>query len=399
MTDSYNENDHITQGGEEAREVGDLAAILDGMIREIQRHVILGPHYPEAVALWVLHAHGIAACQYSPRLNLRSPEAECGKTTLLEIIQSFCAVRGSQIESSTTPAAYFRYVHQASTEGRLPPIMLLDEIDNFLDVNRTDAYSILNSGHKLAGAWVNRCDITSEGVYKANRYCTWAPCVLAGIGEFNGNSKQIDTLKSRCIVINLKRKMRSEEIATFDDEAKERCVELGRQAAAWCAEHAAELRSACPDMPEWLYNREADSWRMLFKFADAAGGRWPETARAAATALNGRAENPSEGVMLLRDLRNAFEQGGTKKSTAELLSYLHELPERPWGRKGPGDVEPIFQDRQLAAALRPFDVRAKSIELPGDQVLRGFTRDQLEDAWSRYLPREEPEDVADHEAA
>ncbi len=177
-----NEKDHITQDGEaasspETEGVEDLATILEGMVGEIQRHVILGPHHPEAVALWVLHAHGIAACQYSPRLNLRSPEAECGKTTLLEIIQGFCEVRGSQIESSTTPAAYFRYVHQASTEGGLPPVMLLDEIDNFLDVNRTDAYSILNSGHKLAGAWVNRCDITSEGVYRANRYCTWAPCV------------------------------------------------------------------------------------------------------------------------------------------------------------------------------------------------------------------------------
>ncbi len=151
-------------------------------------------------------------------------------------------------------------------------------------------------------------------------------------------------------------------------------------------------------MLEWLYNREADSWRMLFKFADAAGGRWPEAARAAAKAPNGRAENPSEGVMLLRDLRNAFDQGGTKKSTAELLSYLHGLPERPWGRKGPGDLEPAFQDRQLATALRPFDIRAKSIRLPG-QVVRGFTRDQFEDAWSRYLPREEPENVADDEAA
>jgi hypothetical protein len=380
-------------------EAAELADILDGMAEEIRRHVILGPHYAETVALWALHAHGIKACQYSPRLNLRSPEAECGKTTLLEIIQAFGEVRGSQIESSTTPAAYFRFVHQASTEGGLPPIMLLDEIDNFLDANRTDAYSILNSGHKLAGAWVNRCDITSEGVYRANRYCTWAPCVLAGIGEFNGNSKQIDTLKSRCIVINLKRKKQEERVAYFDDAAKARCVELGRQADAWCKVHVEDLRNAWPAMPEWLYNREADSWRMLFKFADAAGGRWPEAARAAAKDLNGRAENPSEGVMLLRDIRNAFNQGGSKKSTADLLSHLHGLPERPWGRKGPGDLEPAFQDRQLAAALRPFDIKAKSIRLPGDQVLRGFTRDQFEDAWSRYLPREEAEDVADMEAA
>jgi hypothetical protein len=102
--------------------------------------------------------------------------------------------------------------------------------------------------------------------------------------------------------------------------------------------------------------------------------------------------------MLLRDLRNAFDQGGAKKSTAELLSYLHGLPERPWGRKGPGDLEAAFQDRQLAAALRPFDIKTKSIRLPG-QVVRGFTRDQFEDAWSRYLPREEPEDVSGDDAA
>jgi len=170
--------------------VTDLAAVLDGMVKEIQRHVVLDAFYAEAVALWVLHALGIDACQFSPRLHIRSPVPECGKSTLMEIIEAFCKVRGAEIISSITPAAYFRSVHKASLAGGHPPVMLLDERDSFLnDESRKDAFSILNSGHKRKGARVNRCDLSANGPYEANSYVTWAPCALAGIGGF-GSSHQ-----------------------------------------------------------------------------------------------------------------------------------------------------------------------------------------------------------------
>jgi hypothetical protein len=272
--------------------------------------------------------------------------------------------------------------------------MLLDEIDNFLDDNRKDAFSILNSGHELEGAHVNRCDPSAEGKYKATRYCTWAPCVLAGIakgtaGAF-GSSKQAAALESRCIVITLKRKLQTETVQFFDDDAKARCAELGRQAAAWCKQNEGKLRNVYPIVPQGLYNRETDSWRSLLKFADAAGGRWPQLAREAAQVLNGKAEDPSEGVMLLRDTRNAFTSD--RISTAALLNYLHGVIERPWGRKGLGDTEPEFQSRQLAAALKPFGILSKSVRMRDGQIVRGYGKDQFEDAWARYCPPEDPEE-------
>jgi hypothetical protein len=64
------------------------------------------------------------------------------------------------------------------------------------------------------------------------------------------------------------------------------------------------------------------------------------------------------------------------------------------GRKGVGDTEPEFQERQLAAALKPFGIKPKSVRMQDGQVIRGYTRDQFEDAWARYCPAEEPEFVA-----
>jgi len=306
--------------------VTDLAAVLDGMVKEIQRHVVLDAFYAEAVALWVLHALGIDACQFSPRLHIRSPVPECGKSTLMEIIEAFCKVRGAEIISSITPAAYFRSVHKASLAGGHPPVMLLDERDSFLnDESRKDA---------------------------------------------------------------------------FNSTAEARCVELGRQAAAWCQKNVERLVDAYPET-SGLYNREADSWRMLFKFGDAAGGRWPELARQTALAIkHGIGDDPGEGVMLLQDIKAVFEKtSASRLTTASLLTELHNCIERPWGKKSMSDVEPVFQERQLAAALRPYGIKAKQLRM-GNENRRGFMRSQFEDAWSRYLRDEESdEDVADEEAA
>ena len=338
---------------------------------------------------------------FSPRLNIVSPVPECGKSTLLEVIEAFCWVRGAEIVSSTTPASYFRSVHQASIGGGQPPIMLLDERDSFLNAeSRKDAFSILNSGHKRKGARVSRCDLSgSGGSYEANSYVTWAPCAFAGIGGF-GNTHQANALASRCININLKRKREDEHVERLDRAAEERCVKLGEEAAAWFQENVERLIDEYPEVPAGIYNREADSWRQLFKFADAAGGRWPDLARSAALGLrHGVTDDPGESQMLLADIRDAFEKSGARKlTTSSLIDALHDRVERPWGRKSVTDAVPAFQERQLAALLRPYGITSKNIRVSAAEIRKGFDREQFEDAWSRYLGREE-EDVACPEAA
>jgi hypothetical protein len=80
-----------------------------------------------------------------------------------------------------------------------------------------------------------------------------------------------------------------------------------------------------------LYNRNQDSWRPLLAVADEPGGHWPQTARAIAQALNGESEDPSEGVMLLTDIRRIFDANATDRlSTQELVEELHKNEDRPW---------------------------------------------------------------------
>ncbi|EUA10468.1 hypothetical protein I553_2727 [Mycobacterium xenopi 4042] len=65
------------------------------------------------------------------------------------------------------------------------------------------------------------------------------------------------------------------------------------------------------------------------------GGRWPELARAACTALvaaaEGNAEDASLGVRLLSDIRDVFAKTGQPfLSSTELVAELRRLEDSPW---------------------------------------------------------------------
>jgi hypothetical protein len=115
--------------------------------------------------------------------------------------------------------------------------------------------------------------------------------------------------------------------------------------------------------------------------AEAAGGHWPDVARNAAVALvaAAREANPSLGIRLLEDSRTIFDGAQARElATERLLVQLHELPESPWGNiKG----RPL-DDRGLAQRLRRYEIRPKVLKSVN---LRGYRREDFEDAWSRYL--------------
>jgi len=136
-----------------------------------------------------------------------------------------------------------------------------------------------------------------------------------------------------------------------------------------------------PVMPEGIKDRDADVWEPLLAIADAAGGDWPERARAAAVALVALAKEstPSLGIKLLADIRQVFGDAEAM-ATESVLKALHAIDESPWADiKG----KPL-NDRGLAVRLRPYGVRSKSIRM-GDHVPRGYTREDFNDAWLRYL--------------
>jgi Protein of unknown function (DUF3631) len=92
-----------------------------------------------------------------------------------------------------------------------------------------------------------------------------------------------DTLASRSIFIHMKRRSPDERVEAFrhryhSGEAKP----IKEALVEWCEEHQAELIGAEPQMPQGIEDRAADSWEPEIAIADAAGGDWPQRARAAA---------------------------------------------------------------------------------------------------------------------
>jgi 5S rRNA maturation endonuclease (ribonuclease M5) len=68
----------------------DGATLLDAIVAEVRRYLVMPEHAPEAVALWILHAHAHDAFQCSPILAVVSPEKRCGKTRTLDVIRTLC---------------------------------------------------------------------------------------------------------------------------------------------------------------------------------------------------------------------------------------------------------------------------------------------------------------------
>ena len=149
----------------------------------------------------------------------------------------------------------------------------------------------------------------------------------------------------------------------------------------WCEAVLDTVTDAWPAMPEGIEDRDADVWEALLAVADAAGDDWPDLARVAAVALvaQSREGTPSLGIHLLSDLKEIFEDRDAM-STATILAALNAKEEAPWGDlKG----KPL-DSRRLAYFLRKYGVRSKDVRL-GETVVKGYTRADLWDQWSRYL--------------
>src|SRR5829696_6696013 len=199
----------------------------------------------------------------------------------------------------------------------------------------------------------------------------------AGIGDMP------DTITDRAINIILRRRALSEHVKPFKLRRDVPPLhEVRGRLAAWVAPRLDDLTDAVPDVP--VEDRAADVWEPLIAIADAAGGTWPVRARAACLALSGEAEEDdterSISLQLLNDLRGIF--GDLERlATEAILDKLHKLDGSPWtdwyGR--------LLNARDLAKLLRPYSVIATDVKVDG-RALKGYRRDHLHDAWTRYFP-------------
>ena len=346
----------------------------DELLSDVRTFVLRFVAFPsawcaDAVALWAAHAHMVEHFHTTPRLAALSPEPESGKTRLLEILDVLTPK--SMLILSPSVAAIFRKLAQQQVT------LLFDKVDTIFtrrgkDDQSEDLRALLNAGYRR-GASIPRC---VGPRHEVQDFAVFAAVALAGIGDLP------DTITTRSIVIGMRRRSAGEPVEPYRLRTNEsEGHKLRDRLADWAAKVGKSAGDAWPDLPDEVADRRAEAWEPLIAIADLAGGDWPKRARVAAVAdvaaYRGRA--PSLGIRLLSDLRRLFGDQDAM-ATIAILEGLNALEESPWCELG---GKPL-NSRGLAMRLKQYGVTSKNVR-EGLSVSKGYAREDLHDAWQRYL--------------
>jgi uncharacterized protein DUF3631 len=352
--------------------------LIEDVLSFIRRFVVLTLAQATIVSLWVFHTHCFEAAEATPYLAITSAEKQSGKTRLLEVLALL--VERPWFTARVTAAVLVRKI-DAST-----PTLLLDESDAAFQGNHEYAEAlrgILNSGYRRGGV-ASAC--TGKGTkLELTDFQTFCPKAIAGIGKLP------DTVADRSVPIRLKRKAQGEgvlerfRLRLIGKEA----ANLEKRVASWAHEYLEALRTATPNLPDALTDRQQDGIEPLLAIADAIGDGWPEQARRSILEIvsGGASEDLSVGVRLLADIRTVFDQSGEDRcSSLELVRRLTDIETSPWSEWNRG--KPI-NPTVLSRLLKPFDVGPRTIR-SGEETFKGYLREAFEDLWKRYLKHPSP---------
>lgn len=342
----------------------DGAALLDELTNTVSTFIVCDVETARAAALWATLTWLIESVNVAPLAVITAPEKRCGKTQMLSVLGKL--VRRPMSASSITPAALFRSIEAWH------PTLLVDEADAFMRDNE-ELRGLLNSGHTRDSAYVVR--VVGDDHVPA-RFSTWGCKAIAGIGHL------ADTVMDRAVVLPLRRKMAHEsadrlrhaEPGLFDD--------LAAKLARFSQDNAEAVKSARPQLPSALNDRAQDNWEPLLAIAEVAGDHWPKLAREAALKLSGGEPDSTVGDELLSDIREILAvQPGEKISSVVLLNALCMDAEKRWATYNRGAQ---LTQHQLAKKLKGYGIRSKNVRT-SDGVVKGFEREQFDDAFARYL--------------
>jgi Protein of unknown function (DUF3631) len=359
-----------------------LAGTLHDARAFIHRFVRLTNEEATLVSIWTASTHAIDAVDYCPYLHITSPLPECGKSRLLEILETIVA--NPWHTGRVTAAVLMRKIDKEH------PTLLLDESDsafNGADPQYSEALrGLLNLGfHRRGKASVCVGQGANIG-YKD--FSVFGPKAIAGIGRLPA------TVESRSIPIALKRRMKSELLKKWRDrEGWAEGAAIRERIAAVMATKLDALHHARPRMPDGLSDRAEDVLEPLFAIADLAGGEWPTPVREAALALMGQAARTAReadqhlSLELLADLQLILAADDADPEfigTQVMLDGLKTLEDRPWPAFG--KTEKPITSHALSKLLKTFEIRPSGrVRVGGGKPVAAYRRDGFQDAFLRYL--------------
>lgn len=338
----------------------------------IQRYIVVSEEQAVIMAAWTLHTYVFDAAEYTPYIHITAPEKACGKSRLMDVLEALAAV---PIRSGgMTAAALVRCIDAKA------PTIFLDEMDAQLAGNKEYAEvirGILNVGFERGGKFY-KCDGKSHELREFNAYC---PKCFAGIGQLP------DTVASRSIRIEMRRKLPGESVEPFRRRAvQEAAAPIKAELEAWGARGAAgQLETIRPGSIARLNDRQNDIAEPLLCIAQLAGDGWLQRLTDALQAVFKAAsvEDGSIGVTLLSDIRAVFDERKTDTVSSKMMTEcLWEIEGRPWAEWSHGKGSSA---NNLARQLKGFGIYPLKIRF-GDGTAQGYRRGDFEDAWSRYCP-------------
>ncbi len=369
MTTTEDRADELIEMIEEENPSG--AGLLDAVYAALTKYVIFPSEAAAiAVTLWTAATHALPAWQHATRLAIISPQKRCGKSRLLDIIR----LLSFKPMSSTDMSAAVIYRSIGDDDSKTPTLFV-DEADALFGTKtkadqNEDLRGLFNAGfQRERGTW--RCVGPNQ---IPTEFPTFAMAALAAIKGLP------DTIVDRSVRIDLQRRQPGEAFARFRIRRDTAPLHsLRDRITAWARdpERLAVLSEIEPPMPDSVEDRQQDAWEPLIAIADAAGGNWPELARAACEELCGRPDDESPDVQLLVDVHSVFGSASdtTFLRSAVLVSELKDYDESPW-------KDEDLTTHKLAKHLKPFGVRPR----PGPgATARGYYRADFKDAFGRYI--------------
>lgn len=359
-----------------------LALVLDEVNAAIKRYVhFASERQAWAVTLWAAHTHLVEHFDVTPRLAIRAPSKQSGKTRLMEVLREIVA-RGWHITGPSAAVLYRKIAKQQ-------PTILLDEADRLFgkrEEDTADVLQVINAGH-AQGSMVPRVVGAKHDLVDFPAYAAMA---LAGIG-----TDWPDTVLDRSVIVNMERKKSDERVERLRKPQKAALRELGDR----LGESLSAVQNYSTDrLPSELSDRAQDGWEALLAIAEAAGGDWPSRAWDAAIELSKEepmttSERPE--LLALRDMRAVFASLGdpTFVKSELLLIGLRSITESGWN----DEPRPLTLSK-LGHLMRTFKIHSV---LLARGAPRGYLLKDIDAHWGRLKADDErlPEIQPPHEPA
>lgn len=344
------------------------AQLLDDITHTIQRFIVLDKHQAQTAALWVSACWFVDVISFAPFALINAPERACGKTQLLTLMGRL-APRTLQA-SGISPAALYRTIE------KYQPTLFIDEIETVLKDNEP-LRGIFNAGYSRDSSIIVRC--VGDDL-EPKPFNIWGMKAIAGINAI----KLADTVTSRAIVFELRRKTAGEKVERLRRAETGLFEALASKLARFAEDYASEVQQACPTLPDALSDREQDNFEPLLQIASVAGGHWLDTALSAALKLSITTQTPvSIANELLADIQEVLEAKQVIKiTTTELINALCEDTEKSWATYNRGHQ---LSPRQLSNKLKDYGITSKTIRINPYETAKGFECEQFNDAFERYL--------------